>query len=181
VLAGLTREDAALAYRAIRLAAPGGLGRSDRHDVVDEPTVTLLEAMRTATRHDRIARQYAADFADVLEVGVSRLRACRAIGWSDPWATSATYLTFLARFLDSHVARKHGHATARAVRGRAAELSERLLVTKDPASLQPALLAFDRELKAAEINPGTSADLTVASHFAAALLAAQRSSKNTIT
>ena len=50
--------------------------------------------------------------------------------------------------------------------------------------LQPALLAFDRELKQAGINPGTSADLTVASHFAAALLtaaAAPPSSTNTIT
>src|SRR5207342_2556160 len=58
VLARLTRADAILAYRAIRLAAPGGLGTSDRHDVASEPTVTLLEAMRAAAGRDRIAMQY---------------------------------------------------------------------------------------------------------------------------
>ena len=48
VLAGLTVDDARLAYRAIRLASPGGLGRSDAADVQDEPAITLLEAMRLA-------------------------------------------------------------------------------------------------------------------------------------
>lgn len=185
VLAGLTRADAEFTYRAIRLAAPGGLGRSDRHDVASEPTVTLLEAMRAAAGRDRIALQYATCFADVLGLGVGRLLTCRAAGWSEPWATCAAYMAFLGRFADSHVARKHGDATAAAVRERAARLAECLLTADDPASLQPDLLAFDQELKQAGINPGTSADLTVASYFAAALLAAggeaQSSSKNTIT
>jgi triphosphoribosyl-dephospho-CoA synthase len=35
----------------------------------------------------------------------------------------------------------------------------------DPEQLVAPLLAFDRELKAAGINPGTSADLTVAALF----------------
>ena len=57
LLAGLDVADAASAYRAIRLASPGGLGRSEHHDVAAEPVVTLLEAMRTAAGKDRIARQ----------------------------------------------------------------------------------------------------------------------------
>src|SRR5882672_11116863 len=40
VLAGLDVYDAELAYRAIRMAGPGGLGRSDHHDVAQPPRVT---------------------------------------------------------------------------------------------------------------------------------------------
>lgn len=171
VLADLTVEDAVLAYRAIRLAAPGGLGRSPAHDVAADPCVTLLEAMRAAAARDRIARQYAHGFVDVLGLGVPRLVACRAAGWPEPWAVAAVYLAFLARFPDTHIHRKHGQAAAEAVRRRAAALDRRLLAAADPAELHEALLAFDRALKADGLNPGTSADLTVASHFAATLLA----------
>jgi triphosphoribosyl-dephospho-CoA synthase len=166
VLAGLDITDAMLAYRAIRLASPGGLGHSARHDVAAEPTVTLLEAMRTAAGKDRIARQYVTGFADVLELGVPRLRMARAAGWPEPWAVTATFLAFLARFPDTHVTRKHGPAVAEDVRAAAAGLDTCLLATDDPTKLAQALLGFDRELKQAGINPGTSADLTVASHLA---------------
>lgn len=171
ILAGLTVEDAALAYRAIRLAAPGGLGRSDRHDVADEPTVTLLEAMRIAADRDRIAWQYAHGFADVLRLGLPRLDGRLAAGWPESWAVTATYLAFLATFPDSHIERKHGPAVAAQVRDRAAVLDRDLLAAADPSALEGRLLAFDRELKERRINPGTSADLTVASHFARALAA----------
>lgn len=170
VLEALTVEDASLTYRAIRLASPAGLGSSGQHDVMDEPMVTLLEAMRAASGRDLIARQYATGYADVLGIGVARLLACRAAGWSDAWATSATYLAFLAGFPDTHVARKHGAQIASTVQHRAMEFDARLRLAIDPTPLHDLLLDFDRELKDAEINPGTSADLTVASHFAAALL-----------
>ena len=166
VLARLTRADAVLAYRAIRLAAPGGLGTSDRHDVASEPTVTLLEAMRAAAGRDRIAMQYATCYADVLGFGVARMLACRAAGWSDAWATSATYMAFLGRFTDSHVTRKHGDITAAAVRDRAAPLTARLLTAHDPASLE-STCSVRPGAETGRDQSGTSADLTVASHLAA--------------
>ncbi len=169
VLAGLTVADADHAYRAIRLASPGGLGRSDRHDVAAPPTVTLLEAMRAAADRDQVAAQYANGFADVFAVGVAELAAARAAGWPEPWAVAATYLTFLARFPDTHVARKHGLAAAGSVCRRASALAAELRRAPDPAAAAPAFLAFDAELKAAGVNPGTSADLTVASHLAEGL------------
>jgi triphosphoribosyl-dephospho-CoA synthase len=171
VLAGLTVEDAVLAYRAIRLASPGGLGRSHRHDVAGEPTVSLLEAMRAAEERDRIARQYAHGFADVLGLGVPRLLACRQAGWPEPWAVTATFLAFLASAPDTHIARKHGIAVAEDVRATAAAMEAGLLAAADPAMLLEPLLCWDTALKVAGINPGTSADLTVASHFAAGILA----------
>ena len=70
VLAGTTVEDSRQVYRAIRLARPGGLGRAEREDVAEEPTLPLVEVMRLAAGRDRIAAQYANDFADVLGRGV---------------------------------------------------------------------------------------------------------------
>lgn len=169
VLAGLDRHDAALAYEAIRLASPGGLGRSDRHDVADEPVVTLLEAMREAAGRDRIAAQYAHGYADVFDLGVARLASSRRAGWADPWPMVACFLGFLAAFPDSHVERKHGPAVAAEVRAEGA-LLDRMLQTADrPEAVLAALLAADRGFKRRGINPGTSADLAVASHYASAL------------
>lgn len=169
VLARLDQGDAALAFRAIRIAAPGGLGRSGQHDVADEPKVTLLEAMRAAAHRDRIARQYVTGFADVRDVGVPRLLACRAAGWPEDWAVSSVYLALLAAFRDSHIERKHGREVAAAIRREARGWADRLLAAADPDVLAPELLGFDRSLKTRGINPGTSADLTVATLFWAAL------------
>ena len=169
VLARLDLADAEFAFRAIRLAAPGGLGKSARHDVHRPAAVGLREAMAEAQARDRVARQYAVGFADVFEFGLPRLRAGLA-RWGDAaWAAAAAYLGFLAAFPDSHVRRKHGPAPAENLRRRAAPLAARLQAATDPTTLLPGLLAFDAALKHEGLNPGTSADLTVASLFALGL------------
>jgi triphosphoribosyl-dephospho-CoA synthase len=169
VLSSLDVADASLAFRAIRLAAPGGLGSSARHDVREEPSVTLLEAMREAAPRDRIARQYATGFAEVFRIGVARLDSLRSRGLPESWAVTETYLAFLASFSDSHILRKFGRAPAGTVRQTARELDRRLRTGEARSSLLADLLTFDGALKAEGLNPGTSADLTVASHFAATL------------
>src|SRR5262249_41298175 len=73
VLSGLDVEDARLAYKAIRLAAPGGLGHADAQDVAETPTVGLRQAMALATDRDLIARQYSVNFQDVFDTGVPAL------------------------------------------------------------------------------------------------------------
>ena len=168
VLAKLGRADAAAVFSAIALANPGGLGRSRRHDVRKPPRVTLLTAMAEARRRDRIASQYASAYRDVFRIGLPRLAA--ASGWSESSAAvSATFLAFLSGFPDSHVRRKFGLSVARTLGRRAGVLDRRLLREGLSPALQADLLKFDAELKAAGINPGTSADLTVATLFAAAL------------
>ena len=57
-------------------ASPGGLGRAEAQDVADEPTMTLLEAMRLAADRDGIAREYATDVRDYLR-DRRRLRSTR--------------------------------------------------------------------------------------------------------
>jgi triphosphoribosyl-dephospho-CoA synthase len=173
VLASLDRQDAALAFDAIRLAAPGGLGRSERHDVLAPPTTTLLEAMSEAAARDSIARQYVTGYSDIFALGVPAFNdAMRR--WSDDRdaAALAVYLTFLAAIPDTHIQRKHGAAAAMLVRGDAAPLLARLMASDRPMSCYPEMLALDASLKARGLNPGASADLTVAVLFERRLCAA---------
>ena len=165
-LAGLDRADAEAAFAAIRLASPGGLGDSARHDVREPARIGLREAMVEARHRDRIAEQYAGGFVDIFDLGLPALRRALARWEEETWAAAATYLTFLGRLPDSHVARKFGPEKAEALRRRAAPLSDSLGAAEQPATLAHSLLAFDAELKAEGINPGTSADLTVATLFA---------------
>ena len=165
-LARLDLDDADWAYRAIRLAAPAGLGKSDRHDVADAPRVDLRRAMSAAAERDRIAYQYAHAYRDVLDHALPLL--CRLLTrWRDPaWAATGVYMDLLARFPDSHVARKHGSGQAAAVQARARALSEELLSSTNPQRHLGALDRLDEALKRDRITPGTTADLTVATILA---------------
>ena len=58
VLSALDGSDADDAFAAIRLAEPGGLGTSARHDVQRPAAVSLGAAMARQPRRDPIARQY---------------------------------------------------------------------------------------------------------------------------
>ena len=169
VLAGLDAADSRDVFAAIRRANPGGLGRAGAHDVAAEAPASLHAAMAAARGRDRIARAYVTDFADLDRVGLPALDAARGAGLSPPWCTTAVYLAFLAGMEDSHVLRKHGPETAAAVRAEARDLCARNDLAAAPVA---PLLAFDARLKARGINPGTSADFTVATLFRAGLRAA---------
>ncbi len=147
---------------AIRLAAPAGLGEAPRHDVHEPATAPLRTVMAQASQRDSIARQYRYSYADLFEFAVPRWRQLRARWRSDEWATTGLYLGLLGRLDDSHVARKQGLQQARDLAANAARWETLLLQASSPEEAFPALLAADRTLKASAINPGTTADLTVA-------------------
>lgn len=169
VLQGLDLDDARETYRAIREAAPGGLGEAPQHDVAAEPTVTLLEAMRAAETRDRIAWNYTHDFADVFDLGLKWLKGARE-RWNEPaWAVTRVYLGFLAHVPDTLIERKFGSGAASHVLEEAGPIEAGFAECEAPAAMTAPLMAFDRALKERGLNPGTSADLTVATLFAAAL------------
>ncbi|WP_247875690.1 triphosphoribosyl-dephospho-CoA synthase [Azospirillum sp. TSH100] len=168
VLDGLSVADAADAFAAIRVALPAGLGEAPQHDVAEAPRIDLRAAMATAADRDSIARQYATAFADVFAFGVARGRSALRRGASPAEAASAIHLGFMALHPDTHIARKHGAAVAERVRDQAFRLERRLAVGPAFGGHSGAarrLLAFDRALKRRGLNPGTSADLTVACLF----------------
>jgi triphosphoribosyl-dephospho-CoA synthase len=177
VLAGLSVDDARAAYRAIAATQPGGLGRVPSHDVADEPTIDLRAAMALAAPRDRVAHQYASGYEDVLGHGLERLEFGRrhASGLGLDGAVAARhamlglYLEWLASQPDSHIARRNGHKVAHTVMAQAVPWRDawrqgRLLEG------DAGLAQWDLALKARHHNPGTTADLCVASAMVAVWL-----------
>jgi triphosphoribosyl-dephospho-CoA synthase len=181
VLADLDVDDARAAYRAIAQARPGGLGSAPAEDVHSQPSIDLRAAMALAAERDSIARQYRDGYAELFELGLPPLSSglpglsglsMGPDGAVPPAVTDLVqrvYLTFLAGLPDSHIVRKHGAALAHSVMGSAqrwrarASAGERL-------DADPDFARWDLELKAAGLNPGTSADFTVAALFVAGFL-----------
>ncbi|MCC6708416.1 MAG: triphosphoribosyl-dephospho-CoA synthase [Gammaproteobacteria bacterium] len=162
VLRALDTDDAAACFRAICVAQPAGLGEVADGDVRRVPSMTLLEAMRLASVRDRIAQAYVSDYAEIFELGVPLLAAARQRWRSLAWATSACYLHLLAHAPDTHIERKWGKTLATAVSARARAVASALEACENPRNAVAHLRAFDDELKSRGVNPGTSADLTVA-------------------
>jgi triphosphoribosyl-dephospho-CoA synthase len=165
VLQETTLDDARQAYAAIREAQPSGLGTAGEQDVVGEPSVTLLDAMRLAQGRDLVAREYATGFALTFECGGPALRAAREAGLAWDEATVEAFLTLLAREPDTLIARKLGPQAAEMTRRRAAEVLRQGGVRT--AEGRECLAAFDAELRDTQNsgNPGTTADLTAAAVF----------------
>jgi triphosphoribosyl-dephospho-CoA synthase len=166
VLGRLTVADARWAYRAIRLARPGGLGRAGRADVRRLPAVTLAEAMALAAGRDAIAAEYARGFPVTFGSALRALRRARADGLPVLDAIVQAHLELLARVPDTLIARKAGTRAAEAVSARA-----RAVVRAGglhTAGGRAAARRLDRDLRAGgnRLNPGTSADLIAAALFA---------------
>lgn len=169
-LTGLTVNDAEYVSRAIVLANPGGLGNAVQYDVRETPAVDLLTMMRSAQDKDLIAWQYANGFNTIIEFGLAHY-ADAMLKWQNPaWSTTALYLAFLAHYPDTHVARKYGVAFAENLRQEAAEYEAMHRLAENPKLVQKKLLDWDTSLKQLGINPGTSADLTVATLLLQALI-----------
>src|SRR6267143_418278 len=143
--------------------------RSSWPGSTEEPQVTLLEAMRAAQERDSIARQYARDYSDVFDLGLSQWRYALERFENEAWATTHLYLVYLSTWRDSLIERKFGTTTAQTVSERAREFHSQLSSYSDLSDISARLLSWDEQLRNSGLNPGTSADLTVATVFAAKL------------
>jgi triphosphoribosyl-dephospho-CoA synthase len=165
VLAALTVDDARRAYEAIRLARPGGLGRSAEEDVAGEPTRTLREVMALAADRDLVARQYANGFEEVFAVGVPALEAGLRETAALEAAIVRAHLELMAQYPDTLIARKCGPDVAK----EAATRARHVLDAGWPAlsADRAALAEFDAWLRADghRRNPGATADLLTACLF----------------
>jgi triphosphoribosyl-dephospho-CoA synthase len=161
VLRGLSVDDAERAFSAICLAAPGGLGESTQHDVRGPARTDLGAAMQEAAGRDQIASQYATGYEDIFGFGVPLAELALRRQTSEDWAAVDVFLGFLGQWPDTHIVRKHGQDVANAVCLEARLVRTRFVATS-PEAAMPLLLDLDASLKDRGINPGTSADLTVA-------------------
>ena len=167
--------DAERVFAAIRIANPGGLGDAAEHDVARPAQVSLREAMAAAADRDHIAALYASGFADLFDDALPHLSQAIGILGNTHVAVTDLYLHLLSRYPDSHVQRKFGADAAAALREQAAEVYDAWRVARAGGALSERdadrdrasglLWAFDARLKSAGINPGTTADLTVATLF----------------
>lgn len=167
-LLAMTNEDAVLAFQAIRLAQPGGLGTVERNDISGEPTGTLRDVMRSAADRDLIAAEYAYGFRMVLDHAVPTLIR----DWPqspDNWEQHVvrTHLHLMSIRPDSLISRKCGQPIARDSARRARDVLD--TGWPDTQIGRRRFVEFDQWLRADgnRRNPGTTADLVAAALFAA--------------
>lgn len=180
VLGALDLSDARAAFRAIARARPGGLGTAPSEDVSHSPSVDLRAAMALAAHRDSIARQYRDGYSTLFDLAVPTLgtgfslMATSASGAPDAGTVAAVqrlYLALLGSVADSHIVRIHGEAVAHSVMTAAQGWRVRAR-RHGGLDADPDFAAWDAALKADRINPGTTADLTVASLLIAGLTGA---------
>ena len=149
-------------FKAISLTSPGGLGFSKKYDVNEPPNTNLYKAMEFAKKKDLIARQYCNGFEDIYKIGIPAYKKFYNKWGKVDWALTGVYLTFLKKFNDSHIVRNKGNKIARSIKKEAKKYYFFLKRNKNLTKIKKELLVFDKKLKSKGINPGTIADLTVA-------------------
>lgn len=162
VLNNTTEQDADWVFRAILLASPGGLGESEQQDVHRQATVTLLQAMLIAADKDRIALQYTNCFKDIFDFAILTYNRAFVLSGDSGWAALKVYAEMLARYPDSHIERKYGKQYSEWIAEEMALLCKAMDTANKPEEVLPMLYRIDEAFKAKKINPGTTADITVA-------------------
>ncbi len=157
-----TVADANWVFKAIALAGPGGLGETEEHDVHQTASITLTEAMQLAGDRDRIALQYANGYKDIFDFAVLRYNWWLSQGRDLSWAAVFVYAELLSRFPDSHIERKYGKKYTDLVATRMRQFLEEFGLTADLTPVKQQLYNVDAEFKSIGVNPGTTADMTVA-------------------
>lgn len=169
LLPSLSIEDAVKCYQAINIAKPGGMGEVEDQDIGHTPKVSLIEAMQLAAERDTIAREYVSNYQSLFRYNIEIYREFYNRWGSSKWAATAVYLSQLLRQPDSLIIRKNGLLKAREISDMIAPLADRVLAATDPLRFENELLLLDGQLKTSGINPGTTADMTVATLFVAKL------------
>ncbi|MGI9470122.1 MAG: triphosphoribosyl-dephospho-CoA synthase [Rubripirellula sp.] len=152
-------QDGKRIFLAIQRASAGGMGSSESMDLNEShDSVNILQAMTIAKDRDRIARQYAGGYADLLEHIVPTLRDSITDCGDVLIGICQSHVRLLADAPDSLIARKNGPKLAEEVQQRAGQVD-----LNDVDSME----AFDRFLRTGghHLNPGTTADLIAAAIY----------------
>ena len=148
---------------AINISAPGGLGTREIYDTTSMPTVSILEIMNHSASYDRISYQYSHDYSDIFDFIIPRLVFLNKKHNSLDISLSLMFMEILAKIPDSHISRKFDDKIAKKTSNNASDLLKILDREYSPDYLADRLNNLDYEYKKKGINPGTTADLLVAS------------------
>ena len=148
---------------AINISSPGGLGDSDMYDTVSYPNISIKQIMDYSKEYDRISYQYSHNFTDIFDFIIPKLEFLNQRYESLDISLSLLFIEILAKIPDSHISRKFGDKIAKKTSNNAYDLLKILNREYDPDYLAKALNNLDYEYKKKGINPGTTADLLVAS------------------
>ena len=167
LLAELDADDCRLVYEAIKLAAPGGLGKVPDQDVEELAPTDLIAAMKLAADRDLIARQYANGFEQVfidvvafLLEGFSRFDDLNQ-------AIVFAHVRLMSTFPDSLIARKNGLEIARHSQFLASKCIDAVDQGQPQFWSQVGDLDFWLRSDGHRRNPGTTADMIAAGLFVA--------------
>ncbi len=154
-------------YKAINIANAGGMGSKPEFDLKESKSgkFTILDAMNYARKYDFIANEYSNYFHNIINVISKNWRNYFNIMKNAENATTATFLKQISSNPDSLVARKHGLNAAEELSQRFKVIADDYCASKNPNTLNNKLLLMDSELKIQGLNPGTTADVVVASIF----------------
>jgi len=156
---GSTVEDAVSFYRAfsltkVRMLAGDPLDVDDPRalDIIRGKEMTLLDIMDHSKEHDMVAREWVNGFA------LTRRAADFLLGSGcGREAVVEAFLRLLSSEIDTFIVKEHGPLVAEEVRRRAAGI----------LGGRGDLGAFDAECIARGINPGSTADITIAGIYIA--------------
>ena len=166
-----TYRDSIEFYKAVRIARPGGIGKSNWLDVYDDNSfriikrdkISLFKIFQYASSYDSIAYEWISDFKISFEIGYPYLYALIKDGYNINTAIVHTFLKILSEVPDTLIARKTNISMAKKVSKMAKDvLWKGGLNSKEG---KESLVEMDKILRSHGnlLNPGTTADLTASS------------------
>lgn len=152
-------EETKTVYDAIRLASPGGLGKSSQADINETPTCTLLEAMKIAADRDLIANQYANGYNTIFNDAIPTFGGALEQFGCMEGAIIFTHIYLMAKYPDSLILRKCGPKESLESSERAKKVLEKQWPLKQAGWIE--FKELDQWLRSEnnKRNPGATADL----------------------
>ncbi len=168
IMRSTTPEDAVNLYRAINIAAAGGMGQQDDLDVSAESSlqklrddnVNMFSVLEMSSAWDKLSYELTHKMPVTFEIGYPTFKKLKS-EYETNQATVQTFLTILSQVPDTLISRKFGDHKAEEVKAGAKSILEEggILTKKGIYSVEK----FDQELIDNGLNPGTTADFTAAS------------------
>lgn len=171
IVKNTTSKDALEIYDLLRMVKPGGLGKVDYMDIMDERSLRIIEEedmnlydIMKISKDDSIASELTGKMKISFEVGYPNITGMYKNSGDINKAILYSFLHILSNVPDSLIAKKNGMKVAKEISHEAGKVLSK--------GMDPRLLnEFDRRLRGNKnsLNPGTTADLVTSSLMIALL------------